>query len=594
MGKDRDKYTRTDFDQDDFDWDDFDRDDFDQDDFDQTTYSDDEYLYNKRMSDIKRMTDSLRDKSDDRIKFKRISSDTGSGARRTPDSLRREADRRGRALEKRRTASEPTDMSEDFEIDSRQTSGRKKPAGRRTLNIDGIVKQITRNKRFAGMILIAALIVILVIVIGLLIKNSNSLKYSNAEKAKIAAEELVVNENNLTGAIDILNYNIRKDKDGSMQEMRNQYTHQLILNAKNMANAHMRNYDYNAAAQELEPVLQYNQGDAADPNLQKLYETCLNFVNVVEWTGPVEHIFFHSLIYDPAKTFIGDYQTQDFDESYVTVNEYRRMLDRLYENNFILYDIRKLCIINADGTVSPNTIYVPEGKKPLVMSFDDASYYDYMAPYGFVQGVDIDEEGNPVTFMWNDDGTKTYVEDGDYQPILEKFIDEHPDFTYGGARGTIAFTGYEGVLGYRTNEIDSPDYQQIAEEAQRVAEGLKARGWTFASHSYGHRDFFERDEEWYADDTARWEREVVPIIGPTEIFIYPFGTNPTDWNDPKQLNFIAHGFKIFCGVYREPVLDYHTNFMFMQRINVDGIALDDGRLDTLMDMTGIEETEVRP
>ena len=46
---------------------------------------------------------------------------------------------------------------------------------------------------------------------------------------------------------------------------------------------------------------------------------------------------------------------------------------------------------------------------------------------------------------------------GDYDlvPILNRFIAEHPDFSYRGARAILAFTGYEGVLGYRTK----PSYE---------------------------------------------------------------------------------------------------------------------------------------
>ena len=48
------------------------------------------------------------------------------------------------------------------------------------------------------------------------------------------------------------------------------------------------------------------------------------------------------------------------------------------------------------------------------------------------------------------DGT---VVTGDYDvvPILDSFIKEHPDFSYHGRKGILAMTGYDGVLGYRTD-----------------------------------------------------------------------------------------------------------------------------------------------
>ena len=52
----------------------------------------------------------------------------------------------------------------------------------------------------------------------------------------------------------------------------------------------------------------------------------------------------------------------------------------------------------------------------------------------------------------------------------------------------IAFTGYEGILGYRTADkyADSKTYEQDRREAARVAQCLKDNGWELASHSWGH------------------------------------------------------------------------------------------------------------
>ena len=38
----------------------------------------------------------------------------------------------------------------------------------------------------------------------------------------------------------------------------------------------------------------------------------------------------------------------------------------------------------------------------------------------------------------------------DLVPLLDEFIEEHPDFSYRGAKAVLAFTGYNGILGYRT------------------------------------------------------------------------------------------------------------------------------------------------
>ncbi len=65
-------------------------------------------------------------------------------------------------------------------------------------------------------------------------------------------------------------------------------------------------------------------------------------------------------------------------------------------------------------------------------------------------------------------------------------MDAHPDFSFRGAKGVIALTGYEGILGYRTDELESPAFAKEKEEALKVVQALKDNGWSFASHGYGH------------------------------------------------------------------------------------------------------------
>ncbi len=71
--------------------------------------------------------------------------------------------------------------------------------------------------------------------------------------------------------------------------------------------------------------------------------------------------------------------------------------------------------------------------------------YPYMDGDGFASKIVIGEDGRPSCEMKMEDGT---VSAGSYDlvPILNDFIDEHPDFSYKGAKAIIALTGYEGHL----------------------------------------------------------------------------------------------------------------------------------------------------
>ena len=45
-------------------------------------------------------------------------------------------------------------------------------------------------------------------------------------------------------------------------------------------------------------------------------------------------------------------------------------------------------------------------------------------------------------------------------PLIDAFVKKHPDFSYRGAKGTLALTGYNGVLGYRTSKSQYGDNEK--------------------------------------------------------------------------------------------------------------------------------------
>ena len=99
-------------------------------------------------------------------------------------------------------------------------------------------------------------------------------------------------------------------------------------------------------------------------------------VNYVEYNGLVEHLFFHPVIAYPELAFDGDHMSDGYDDWMVTVGEYNKILQSLYDNDFILVDIHDCWSEQAteDGTLrmKKNTLYLPEGKKPLSKGFKEA------------------------------------------------------------------------------------------------------------------------------------------------------------------------------------------------------------------------------
>lgn len=191
----------------------------------------------------------------------------------------------------------------------------------------------------------------------------------------------------------------------------------------------------------------------------------------------IPHIFFHTLIADTARAFDGDPEQGGYNQFMATIKEFNAVLQSLYERGFVLVDIHDVAgpQQQADGSTKyvAGDIYLPAGKKPIVLSQDDVCYYEYM--------TDSDSDGKPdkggdgfasrllvkdgkLTCEYVDADGQTLYGSYDLVPLLDDFLDQHPDFSYRGARATIAVTGYQGAFGYRI----SNDYKEkLGDEALR-------------------------------------------------------------------------------------------------------------------------------
>ena len=198
---------------------------------------------------------------------------------------------------------------------------------------------------------------------------------------------------------------------------------------------------------------------------------------------------------------------------------------------------------------------LPPGKIPFVMSQDDLCYYEYMDGDGFASRMIVGENGKPTCEMVMDDGSVS-VGSYDLVPLLEDFITEHPDFSYRGARAVLAFTGYQGVLGYRTDpsyESSNPNFEADKETVRQVTQCLRDNGWELASHSWGHINFGKRSFEDVKTDSDKWASRVESLIGKTDILLYPFGSDVGDWHpytmeNEKYAYLHELGFRYFCNV----------------------------------------------
>lgn len=316
-------------------------------------------------------------------------------------------------------------------------------------------------------------------------------------------------------------------------------------------------YDYDGAIALLQSIPDYQTNEQITQAIAGYEATKATLVEAD--ISKVTHVFFHSLIMDTSKAFDGDADSKGYNSVMTTKDEFIKILNSLYEKGFVLVRLHDMAYEttneNGNTVMQKGSILLPPGKQPLVMSQDDVCYYEYMSDDGFASRIVIGEDGKPTCEMVLDDGT---VSTGAYDliPILEEFIQEHPDFSYKGARAVIALTGYNGIFGYRTDESyrdSNPNLEEDRKQAAQVAQCLRDNGWELASHSWGHRDLGSISMEHFYSDTDKWESQVESLIGPTDIILFPFGSDVGDWRpytvDNERFQYLhSKGFRYFCNV----------------------------------------------
>lgn len=336
-------------------------------------------------------------------------------------------------------------------------------------------------------------------------------------------------------------------------------------------------------------------------------------VTYVPWDGIVEHLFFHPVVAYPELAFDGDAQANGIDDYMVTVDEYDKILQSVYDKGYILVDINDVWSETTGEDGQPkmvrNTLYLPEGKKPLILSFDDTNYYPYMLTNGFTYKLIIGDDGKIWSWGLDPAGSEVTSRDLDAIPILDKFVEEHPDFSPFGAKGCLSLTGYEGILGYRTQTTtqgwtaeQEANRQKEIEAVKPVIAELKRTGWTFGSHTWGHIRLGSKSLEEVQADTQRWADEVASLVGPTTILFYPHGERPdgNDWQKtgPVFQYLQSQGFRVFCSVGIESFSYIKKDIcaVICDRLHPDGTTLRYSRQRYLQfyDAKDIMDVDVRP
>lgn len=382
-------------------------------------------------------------------------------------------------------------------------------------------------------------------------------------------------------------------------------TASLIEEAKRMA----MGYDYDGAIALLQTIPAFESVPEVTAAISEFESTKATCVAVDVNTVP--HIFYHSLINDTDRAFnvsvLGQGQVDGMNAWMTTVEEFDKITQTLYDNGYVYVRLRDLVVESTDengnAVFTANTsLMLPPGKKAIVLSIDDLSYYHSYEPAGYPEKMVLDENGK-VKCLYTDAQGNQSIGDYDVVPRLNTFLEAHPDGAYKGARGLIAMTGYNGCFGYRTDidyEVqlklsedqrkwldEHPDFnrQKEIEEATVIADAIKESGWEFASHTWGHLSVTHKSVEELDADNQKWIDNVQNVVGPVDTIIFAHGNDIGDWQDYSSDNekfqfFKNRGYNYFCNVDgSQPYwVQIRSNYVRQGRINLDGYMLYQSKL----------------
>ena len=320
-------------------------------------------------------------------------------------------------------------------------------------------------------------------------------------------------------------------------------------------------FDYDGAINLLDSF----DGNISDfPQLDRLYQQYLTAKSeLVIWDDPTKvlNLSFQMLIADPSRAFENNKYGSSFLKNYITVDEFSRILQQTYENGYILVSLSDL----VDGT-SVEPLYLPPGKKPLILTQTQVNYYTYMTDgdgdnlpdkdgAGFASKLLLDANGNLTCEMVTASG-ETVTGAFDLVPILESFIATHPDFSYKGARAILAVTGYDGILGYRITEsakarLSEEAYQKEIEGAVQTVQALREAGYTIACGTYENAGYGSYSASKIKKDLTQWANDIKPILGDINILVYArnsdIATAGTDYSGEKFKVLQDFGFTRYLG-----------------------------------------------
>ncbi|MBO4637795.1 MAG: hypothetical protein J5685_11690 [Clostridiales bacterium] len=324
--------------------------------------------------------------------------------------------------------------------------------------------------------------------------------------------------------------------------------------------------------------------------MSDLIEATAHTSETHEYYGTVEVLCIRSLIADTSVLYGENLLSSNLD-LHLTGTEFQNILQTLYENDYILVDAETMADQTGDTFLVEQPLIVPVGKKPVILVIENLDHTARDYGVGTCSRLVLNEQGQVCGEYTDSTGSVVVSRNAEAIGILDSFVEDHPDFSYNGAKGVISVCGYESVFGYvvSTDEIDdrnaaltsigypNADFtdEEIASNCETVSEiaaVLYDTGWKFASSTYGNINAYDSDMETIQADTQKWIDQVGALLPDVHIIVYP-GGNYIYGTDPRAEYLKALHFRIFFGIGSNPYYIFGSNYLYYDRAIINPSTL---------------------
>lgn len=310
----------------------------------------------------------------------------------------------------------------------------------------------------------------------------------------------------------------------------------------------------------------------------------------------IPNLSFHVLMADASRACNKNVSGADmaglYNKNFVSVEEFSRILNQLYSSNYVLVDfdsfVYKATGVDGNDEFGAKSIYLPQGKKPVMITETMVNYFEYMVDpdkdgtldgtgHGFANKLVLDENGD-IKAAYVDANGQSLVGNYDLVPVLESFIQEHPDFVYQGARAILAVSGTEGVFGYRTNtsyvsRFGQAFYDNEVIEAKKVVAALREKGYTIASYTYSNQAYRSMTTLQIQTEVTNWTNQITPVLGEVDTMVFARASDIESYSGTTFDVLYRSGIRYFLNSGSSPRVDINKTFVRQTRLMVTGETL---------------------